>query len=79
MVFGFGKKKEPEPVPPVPPVELTPPKPETSETADMENIKAKIDLLATRVEGLRTQYSMINERLENLEKMVKEIYQLAKS
>jgi hypothetical protein len=76
MVFGFHKKKEPEQIPPI---ELAPPKPETSESASMENIKAKIDLLATHIEGLRTQYSMINERLENLEKMVKEIYQLAKS
>jgi hypothetical protein len=78
MVFGFGKKKEPE----LPPIELPPSpptQPKPNESVTMESLKMKMDLLALHMESLKAQYSAINERLENLEKMVKEIYALAKS
>jgi rubrerythrin len=80
MVFGFLKKKKPESEEIVlPPPEPVPTKPEATESATIEAVKAKIDLIATHIDGLKAQYALLNERLENLEKMVKEIYQMAKS
>jgi len=81
MVFGFLKKKKPtseEVVLPLSP-EPTLPKTEATESVTIEAVKAKIDLIATHIDGLKAQYAVLNERLENLEKMVKEIYQMAKS
>jgi len=80
VVFGFLKKKKPETEEVVlPPPEPVPPKTENTESASIEAVKAKIDLIATHIDSLKVQYTVLNERLENLEKMVKEIYQMAKS
>jgi uncharacterized coiled-coil DUF342 family protein len=78
-IFSFLKRKketkplglppEVESLPPLPPV-----KPEPSlESSSIENLKAKIDLLLTHVDSLKTQYETMNERIKNIEQMVQEI------
>ena len=74
MVFGFGKKKEE--LPPLPPF---PPAPLTLETTTIENVKAKMDLVLSRLDSLMTQQEVLVDRLSNVEKMVKELYSMAKS
>jgi hypothetical protein len=76
-MFGFLKKKKQEAEIVLPP-EPSPPKTETPESVSLESIKAKMDLIITHLDGLKAQYTTLNERLENLEKMVREIYQMAK-
>lgn len=75
------KQKEKEiPLPEKPIGEPIPePKPITTETTSGENIKPQIDLILARIDGLKLQYDALNERLNSIEKMIKEIYQLAKS
>ena len=79
MVFGFGKKKEEklllEPIPSEPP-RMTPP---PAAPTDTESIRAKMDVLSTQIDSLKAQTSAIAERLDNIERMVREIYQIAKS
>lgn len=50
-----------------------------TEDSTIENIKAKMDLIATHFDTLRTQYEVLNEKISVIEKMVKEMYQMAKS
>jgi len=68
------KKKEPLPdvgsLPSLPPAL---PEAPTLEKTTMENVKAKIDLVATQLDSLRTQYETLNERIKNIEKVVTEI------
>jgi hypothetical protein len=70
----FGRKKELPPLPALP----EPPKPITFEGASTENMKAKMDLLLTQLESLNVRYETLNQRLANVEKMVQEIYVIAK-
>jgi len=44
-----------------------------AEQADMSNIKAKIDLLLTQMDSIKTQNQMINERLGSIEKALAEL------
>ncbi len=46
--------------------------PETKQ-AEMSNIKAKIDLLLTEVDSIKTQNQTINERLRSIEKALAEL------
>ncbi|TAL47940.1 hypothetical protein EPN87_01800 [archaeon] len=73
--FLFRKKVKEEPLPPieVPKVEVT------TETATVDNLKAKVDLMVTEMDSMKYQFSALNERLQNIERMVREIWQMAKS
>ncbi len=51
----------------------------TAETATAENVKARMDLVLTQMDSLRVQYETMNERISNIEKMLKELYDMAKS
>ncbi len=51
----------------------------TAETATAENVKARMDLVLTQMDSLRVQYETMNERVSNIEKMLKELYDMAKS
>ncbi len=51
----------------------------TSESATTANVKARMDLVLTQMDSLRVQYESVNERLINIEKMLKELYDMAKS
>lgn len=77
MVLGLGKKKEE--LPPLPPVNLTGSQPVTQETTTIENVKAKMDLVLSRMDSLRTQQEVLIERVNNAEKILKELYAMAKS
>lgn len=50
-----------------------------SESATVANVKARMDLVLTQMDSLRVQYESVNERLINIEKMLKELYDMAKS
>jgi hypothetical protein len=77
-IKGIFRRKKEEPLPELEKLKL--PKPEiTTETATIENVKAKMDLVLTQLDSLRTQYEAMNERVITIEKMLKELYTMAKS
>jgi hypothetical protein len=51
------------------PMELIPRLPEESKV-DIANVRAKLDLLLTEMDSLKTQNQMINERLKAIEKLL---------
>lgn len=51
----------------------------SQEETTIDNIKAKMDLMATNFDTLKTQYEILNQKISAIEKMVKEMYQMAKS
>lgn len=51
----------------------------SGETPALENVRVKMDLIATHLDTLRTQYQVLNGKLDAIEKMVKEMYAMAKS
>lgn len=67
----FRRKEE---LPPVPEI----PKTVTAETTTAENMRAKMDLLLTQLESLNVRYETLNQRLANVERMIQEIYAMAK-
>lgn len=70
--------KEPYPSRPLAPEPLPRPRfepefmPETKQ-AEMSNIRAKIDLLLTEMDSIKTQNQTINERLRSIEKALAEM------
>ncbi len=83
LIFG-GKKKE-LPAEEVPltsyPPPYTPPvaQPSYPTDASSENLKAKVDLMLTQIDSLKIEYEAINQRIQNIERMVRELYAMAKS
>ena len=79
-LLGIFKRKQPEM-----PAEALPEEMPFSalemdqETTTIENLKAKIDLIATHFDTLKTQYEVLNEKISAIEKMVKEMYRMSKS
>jgi len=51
----------------------TPPTSHTESSPNLENIKAKIDLLVTQMDNIKTQNENINERLKNIEKTLNQM------
>lgn len=47
--------------------------------ANVENVKAKMDLVLTQIQSLNVRYETFNERLDRIEKMIAEIYRIAKA
>lgn len=78
---GIFKRKKKDDIlkdlPPLPP--LTTKTDITSESATVGNVKARMDLVLTQMDSLRVQYETMSERLANIEKMIKELYEMAKS
>ena len=84
LIFG-GKKKE-TPVEEIPPLtnypSYTPPiNQPTAYPTDVasENLKAKVDLMLTQIDSLKIEYETINQRIQNIERMVRDLYAMAKS
>ena len=79
LIFKGGKKKEPaqEQLPNFP----TDMPPHQLQPADVaaDNLKAKVDLMLSQVDSLRLEYDAINQRLQTIERMVRELYMMAKS
>jgi hypothetical protein len=44
-----------------------------------EGKRTEIEVLIAKIDALKFQYEALNEKISNIEKMVKEIYELAKS
>ncbi|MEM5808148.1 MAG: hypothetical protein QW818_03385 [Candidatus Aenigmatarchaeota archaeon] len=84
LIFG-GKKKETleEPLknPPSAYPTINLPSPTSQPTLDStnENLKAKVDLMLTQIDSLKIEYEAINQRIQNIERMVRELYAMAKS
>lgn len=84
LIFGRGKKNEPA-VEEIPltnyPETYTPPitQPNYPIDASAENLKAKVDLMLSQVDTLKIEYEAINQRIQNIERMVRELYAMAKS
>ncbi|MBI4894449.1 MAG: hypothetical protein HY833_01800 [Candidatus Aenigmarchaeota archaeon] len=68
---GYGSA----PLPPLP----QPSQAHQNQFASQENMKAKIDLMMTQVDSIRLQNENLNERLVQIEKMVKQLLEMAKS
>jgi hypothetical protein len=66
--MGIFRRKEKEEKPEI-----------TLESASFENLMAKLKLVLTEMDSLRTEFGILNERVKNIEKMVKELYSMAKS
>lgn len=85
LIFGGGKKKETsveEPLPNYPMINPSINQPsQSSYPTDVatENLKAKVDLMLTQVDSLKLEYEAINQRIQNIERMVRELYTMAKS
>lgn len=47
--------------------------------ANVENVKAKMDLVLTQMQSLNVRYETLNSRLERIEQMIQEIYKIAKT
>jgi len=63
-----------EPLPPPPRLEpLTPRFAPDAERIDTSNLKAKIDLLLTEMDSIKTQNRMIDERLKKIENTLTEM------
>lgn len=77
LIFGRIKKKEtlPETKEGFPVAQSIP----TPSDVTADNLKAKVDLMLSQVDGLKIEYEALNQRIQNIERMVKEIYQMAKS
>ncbi len=82
LIFGRGKKKEPS-AEETPLTEYPAPYVPTNQPnypdALSENLKAKIDLMLSQVDSLKIEYEAINQRIQNIERMVRELYTMAKS
>ncbi len=79
-IFGIFRKKKSESLPDLPPTSNLPPMSTPmpfNEPADTS--KAKMDLIAAQMDSLRLQYDTLNERVLQIEKMVKELLDIAKS
>jgi hypothetical protein len=92
LSLPFGKKKEAvdyeKDLPPLPPLgrDLTPLEPfqmarreVTMESAGMDNIKSKIDLMSTQLESLNNRYETLSQKIDQIQRMISEIYRIAKS
>jgi hypothetical protein len=44
-----------------------------------ENKKTEIEILIAKIDALKFQYEALSEKISNMEKMLKEIYEIAKS
>ena len=76
MLFFRRKKKDVE-LPPLPPVKASLQDLGASVSAD--NMKAKMDLVLTQMESISIKLEALNQRMNELEVMVKEIFRIAKT
>jgi hypothetical protein len=67
------------PITPEAPLAPLPPRPVTAESAGIDNVKAKVDLILTQIESIKVQNETLNERVKNTEKAVAEILAIAKA
>ena len=75
----FRRKKKEDLLTPLPPLPPSPTREFSAESVTTENVKARMDLVLTQMDSLRVQYETLNEKITSIEKMLKELYALAKS
>lgn len=66
-------------VPSLPPVENIPPPPPVMKEEPKDRGVEKIDLVIDKINNLKLDYEILKEKVEKIEKMVEEIYNMAKS
>ncbi len=49
------------------------------EPKEKEERKNEFEVLIAKIDALKFQYEAVNEKISNIEKMVREIYEMAKS
>jgi len=54
------------------------PLPPAVEAASSENVRAKMDLVLTQMESMNIRMDTISQRMERLERMIQEIWTIAK-
>jgi DNA mismatch repair ATPase MutS len=80
-MFGIKnpfKKEKKEALPLTQPLPAKQESVKVEETSPQESKKTEIEVLLAKIDALKFQYEALNEKINNIEKMVKEIYQLAK-
>ena len=50
----------------------------TQESTGTENVRAKLDLVLTQMESMNIRMETLSQRLERLERMVQEVWTIAK-
>ena len=50
-----------------------------SQPKELEDRKVDFEVLVAKIDALKFQYEALNEKVSNIERMVKEIYEIAKS
>jgi hypothetical protein len=78
--FGQREPQRNEFLPPTPMESLAPAQryPSETEKIDMTNMRAKLDLIITQVDSVRSQNQIINERLNAIERMLAELRGVAR-
>ena len=83
LIFGSGKKKDDANKAPEDTAQLqafsNPTQPSYPTSSSEDNTRTKIDLMLAQIDGLKLEYETINQRIQNIERMVKELYGMAKS
>ena len=74
--FNLGEPKIGGPLPPPKLPELTE---KHHEPHVVENLRTKMELILSQIDTLKAKNDTMNEKIEQIEKMVKEIYEIAKS
>lgn len=74
MAFNLFKRK-PKPVP-LPEEES---KEKSEKEIELADVRPKLELVLARIDSLRLQYETLSERLTNIERMLKEMYEMSKS
>ena len=78
LLFGRRKERE-ESLSPEPAQVTAQPRATLPTDTTLENLKAKIDMMMAQVDSLKLEYDAMNQRMQNMERMIREIYMIAKS
>ncbi len=74
----FGKRKESSELPPEAP-QYTQSRTSMPGDAVMDNMRAKMDMMMAQMDSLKLEYEALDQRIQNMERMIREIYMIAKS
>jgi hypothetical protein len=71
----FRKEKKEEPVfPPIQQLQQV----KNVEALNQEKQKPEMEILMAKIDALKLQYELLAEKISSIEKMIREIYQMAK-
>ena len=83
FIFGGGRKKNDPDMKTedatIQKTNYTYPPEQTYPEPTPDNLKAKVDLMLAQMDGLKLEYDAMSQRIQNIERMVKELYAMSKS